>query len=338
MMQAYGVMTRNMPDSGFQVVMFTHQNVAVWATLAEVLWAAGIQVAAGWCIQTETEKAFSAGNFVQGTVLLVLRKRQGEERSFFNRLQRPVEQAVEEQLLTMRALDDREQPNFGDADYQLAAYAAALKVLTRYAYIDGKPVAAEVLRERTPGETSEIERLLARAVRLASDFLVPAGLARAIWDDAIPEERFFLKGLELEKAGDLRSGAYQELARGFGVEDYRAMLAGGRANQVRLKTAAEFGSRDLRRAGSVDRAEDRALEGFAGGIVRHVLYGLWQAIETNDLRAALTWFGRHLPNYWQDQQRVVGLLEYLGTIGTAAREIEAEKALELAGAVRNHRL
>ena len=207
-----------------------------------------------------------------------------------------------------------------------------------YAYIDGKPVAAEVLRERAPGETSEIERLLARAVRLASDFLVPAGLARAIWDDAISEERFFLKGLELEKAGDLRSGAYQELARGFGVEDYRAMLAAARANQVRLKTAAEFGSRDLRRAGSADRAEDRALEGFAGGIVRHVLYGLWQAVETNDLRAALTWFDRQLPNYWQEQQRVVGLLEYLGTIGTAAREGEATKALELAGAVRNHRL
>jgi adenine-specific DNA methylase len=323
---------------GFHLVMFTHQDVGVWADLAEIMWASDLQVTAGWCVITETDKPYSEGNLVQGTVLLVLRKRQGDERGFFSRLQRPVEQAVEEQLLTMRALDDREQPNFGDADYQLAAYAAALKVLTRYAYIDGKPVAAEVLRERAPGETSEIERLLARAVRLASDFLVPAGLARAIWDDAIPEERFFLKGLELEKAGDLRSGAYQELARGFGVEDYRAMLAAARANQVRLKTAAEFGSRDLRRAGSADRAEDRALEGFAGGIVRHVLYGLWQAVETNDLRAALTWFDRQLPNYWQEQQRVVGLLEYLGTIGTAAREGEATKALELAGAVRNHRL
>ena len=338
MIDGYSRMAELMPSDGFQVVMFTHQDVNVWAQLAEILWASALRVSAGWAVLTETNKPHSEGNYVQGTVLLVLRKRQGEERGFFSRLQRPVEQAVEEQLLTMRELDDREQPNFGDADYQLAAYAAALKVLTRYAYIDGKPVAAEVLREPAPGETSEIERLLARAVRLASDFLVPAGLARAIWDDAIPEERFFLKGLELEKAGDLRSGAYQELARGFGVEDYRAMLAAARANQVRLKTAAEFGSRDLRRPGSADRAEDRALEGFAGGIVRHVLYGLWQAMETNDLRAALNWFERQLPNYWQEQQRVVGLLEYLGTIGTATREDEALKALELAGAVRNHRL
>ena len=337
MVAAFTLVARTLPLSGYSVVMFTHQDVRVWASLTEILWASGLQATSAWCVLTETDKPSQEGNFVQGTVLLVLRRRQGEERGFYSRLQRPIEQAVEQQLITMRELDDREQPNFGDADYQLAAYAAALKVLTRYAYIDGKPVAAEVLRERGEDEKSEIEGLLDRAVRLASDFLVPADLARALWDDAMPEERFFLKGLELERAGDARSGAYQELARGFGVEDYRAMLATSRANQVRLKTAAEFGSRDLRRVGSADRAEDRALEGFAGGVVRHVLYGLWQAMETSDLRPALVWFERNLPNYWHEQQRVVGLLEYLATIRTPVRAAEAAKAADLAGAVRNHR-
>ena len=241
MVEAYSAMTAHMPDNGFQVVMFTHQDVGVWADLAEILWAAGLQVTAGWCVATETESATRVGNYVQGTVLLVLRKRLGNEAGFILRLQRPVEEAVHGKLKTMRELDHGEEPNFGDADYQLGAYAAALEVLTRYSTIDGRPVAAEVLRERRKGEESEVERLLRRAVRIASDFLVPDGLARETWNELGPEERFYVKGLDLERAGEGRSAAYQEMARGFGVENYRPMLGSTAANKVRLKTAKEFG-------------------------------------------------------------------------------------------------
>jgi adenine-specific DNA methylase len=338
MVAAYAAMAKHMPANGLQVVMFTHQDVGVWADLAEILWAAGLQVTAGWCIATETDKPTSTqGNYVQGTVLLVLRKRLGEERGYLARLQRPVEDAVREQLAAMQALDDREQPNFADADYQLAAYAAALKVLTRYAVIDGKPVASEVLRERRRGEGSEVERLLDRARRLASDFLVPERLPRPVWDELGPEERFFLKGLELERAGEVRIGAYQEMARGFGVEDYRAMLATTRANQVRLKTAAEFGRRDLKRAGSADRAEDAALDRFAAGVVRHALYGIREAAESGDLRDALIWFRGSLPDYWDRQRLLIGVLDYVAAIRTDERAAEAEVAQQLAGAVRNDR-
>ncbi len=41
-----------------------------------------------------------------------------------------VENEVRQQLTDMLSLDDDSEPNFGDADYQLAAYAAALRVLT----------------------------------------------------------------------------------------------------------------------------------------------------------------------------------------------------------------
>lgn len=337
MVAAYSAMAAHMPANGLQVVMFTHQDVGVWADLAEILWASGLQVNAGWCIATETESATKQGNYVQGTVLLVLRKRLGEERGYLARMQRPVEDAVRDQLAAMQALDDREQPNFADADYQLAAYAAALKVLTRYAVIDGKPVAAEVLRERKRGEGSEVERLLDRARRLASDFLVPEGLPRPVWDELGPEERFFLKGLELERAGEVRIGAYQEMARGFGVEDYRAMLATTRANQVRLKTAAAFGRRDLKRAGSADRAEDAALDRFAAGVVRHALYGIREATESSDLRDAVIWFRANLPDYWNRQRLLIGVLDYLAAIRTDGRAAEAEVAQQLAGAVRNDR-
>ena len=305
-------MTRHMPDNGFQVVMFTHQDVGVWADLAEILWAAGLQVTAGWCVATETESATRVGNYVQGTVLLVLRKRLGNEAG----LHRPAPAACRgapstPSWQTMRALDHGEEPNFGDADYQLGAYAAALEVLTRYGTIDGRPVAAEVLRERRKGEESEVERLLRRAVRIASDFLVPEGFARDTWNELGPEERFYVKGLDLERAGEGRSAAYQEMARGFGVESYRPMLGSTAANKVRLKTAKEFGRRDLKRAGSQDRAEDRELEGFAGGLVRHVLYGIHTARESRSAQTPLE-LVRHRPARLLDppaaRDRAAGLL------------------------------
>jgi putative DNA methylase len=337
MVEAYSAMAAQMPDNGFQVVMFTHQDVGVWADLAEILWASGLQVTAGWCIATETETATRVGNYVQGTVLLVLRKRLGNEAGFIARLQRPVENAVHAKLQSMQALDHGEDPNFGDTDYQLAAYAAALEVLTRYSVIDNRPVTAEVLRERRPGEVSEVARLLQRAVRIASDFLVPEGLGREAWDELGPEERFYVKGLDLERVGEVRSAAYQEMARGFGVQEYRGMLGNSTANKVRLKTAKEFGRRDLRRAGSQDQAEDRALEGFAGGVVRHVLYGIHAACETDRLRTALDWFAANLPDYWSRQRRVIELLDYIGAVRTEARVGEAAVARDLRGAVHNHR-
>ena len=78
MVAAYGAMTRHMPDNCIQVVMFTHQDAGVWADLGAILWAAGLRVSAAWNIVTEIEKTGGIGNYVQGTVCLVLRKRLGE--------------------------------------------------------------------------------------------------------------------------------------------------------------------------------------------------------------------------------------------------------------------
>lgn len=40
---------------GLQMVMFTHQDPAVWADLGMILWAAGLKATAAWTISTETE-------------------------------------------------------------------------------------------------------------------------------------------------------------------------------------------------------------------------------------------------------------------------------------------
>jgi putative DNA methylase len=132
MVNCYKSLARHMPDNGMQVVMFTHQDASVWADLALILWASGLRVTAAWTIATETESTLKKGNYVQGTVLLVLRKQISEEMGFLDEITADIRPEVERQLETMLALDDKEDPNFSDSDYQLAAYAAALRVLTQY--------------------------------------------------------------------------------------------------------------------------------------------------------------------------------------------------------------
>src|SRR5690606_31062842 len=84
MVECYSNFTKHMPDNGAQVVMFTHQDASVWADLALILWASGLQVTAAWTIQTETASALKTGNYVQGTVIMVLRKQSSEEIGFLS--------------------------------------------------------------------------------------------------------------------------------------------------------------------------------------------------------------------------------------------------------------
>ena len=112
MVDCYRNLAAHMPENGLQVVMFTHQDASVWADLTLILWAAGLRVTAAWTIATETESALKEGNYVQGTVLMVLRKQTSNETAFLDELVPEVETEVERQLDSMLQLDDREAPNF----------------------------------------------------------------------------------------------------------------------------------------------------------------------------------------------------------------------------------
>jgi len=144
----------HMPEDGMQVVMFTHQDASVWADLALILWASGLRVTAAWCIATETDSALKAGNYVQGTVLLILRKQTSDETAFLDEIYPKVELEVKRQLDEMLRLEDKEEPNFGDTDYQLAAYAAALRVLTQYKTIEDIDIQYELSKVRKKGDKS----------------------------------------------------------------------------------------------------------------------------------------------------------------------------------------
>ena len=93
-----------MPDDGFQIVMFTHQDPSIWADLALVLWSADLHVSAAWTIQTETPSTGSkvgTGNYVQGTVCLVLRKRREDRFGDIADLYPQIRDEVERQITSM---------------------------------------------------------------------------------------------------------------------------------------------------------------------------------------------------------------------------------------------
>ena len=299
MVDCYRGLSQNMPVNGKQIVMFTHQDSSVWADLTLILWAAGLSVTSAWCVATETDSAMRTGNYVQGTVLLVLRKQNSEFTAFLDEIHAEVENEVKSQLDYMLALDDKEDPNFGDTDYQLAAYAAALRVLTKYQHIEEIDIEKELARVRQPDEISPVEQLIAQAVEIACNYLMPGGIEKSNWQTLTSEERFYIKGLEMESHWEYRAGAYQELARGFGLRDYRYLLANTRANENRLKTASEFASRNLRD------------EGFGNSIVRHTLFAVREVVRTEETEAGRNWLRNELGDrHWDQRQLLIALLGY----------------------------
>lgn len=326
MVDCYQTLARNMPYNGLQIVMFTHQDASVWSDLTMILWAAGLRVTSAWCIATETDTALKQGNFVQGTVLLVLRKRTATEMVFLDEITHRVETEVRRQLDSMLSLEDNSDPNFGDADYQLAAYAAALRVLTEHPIEEIDPL-REITRPRQRGEVSPVEQVIRNAVKIACDHLVPRGFDAELWRTLLPLERFYLKGVEVESHAEYRSGVYQELARGFGAVDYTDLLASTKANETRLKSASEFGRRQL---GNTD---------FGTSLLRQALFAIHQTVKEDEPRIGLNWLKTELPTYWQVREKLIHILEYLARLGAVGSmshwRNDAGAAQLLAGVLRN---
>jgi adenine-specific DNA methylase len=326
MADCYRNLANHMPANGYQVVMFTHQDAGVWADLALILWASGLRVTAAWCIATETSSALKEGNYVQGTVLLILRKQTGDDTAFLDEIYPKVELEVKRQLDSMLQLEDEEDPNFGDTDYQLAAYAAALRVLTQYQNIEDIDIAYELSKPKKKGsEKSEIEKIIDQAVVIACDYLVPKGFDTFVWKSLTPEERFYLKGLDIESHGEYRTGAYQELARGFGVKDYKPFLQSGKANQTRLKTATEFTTKSL---GDV---------GFSASLVRNALFAIRETVRTESTQQGKSWLRAELRDYWNQRKNLIEILRYLATMSFKMNHwsVDAKAAEILAGALEN---
>ncbi len=350
MVEIYQNLAKHMPDNGMQMVMFTHQDPAVWADLGMILWAAGLKATAAWTISTETEAAgIKKGNYVQGTVCLVLRKRMGNEPGFLDEVYPLVEDEVKRQITSMQALDEGGEPNFNDADYQLAAYAAALKVLTQYGNLDGKDVEHEVFAVRAKNEKSEFQIVIERALLLACDYLIPKGLDQ-IWRTLALVERYYLRSLDIESRGERRQGMYEELARGFGVTDIRGLLYSDRANGARMQTGSELGKTVLADAEGSNssggglrrgRASAKGPHPFAGTDLRHLLFAIRETVAAdNSTEPGRQYLRDSLGDkYWQKRDLMVALLDWLSRLANAepmiAWSADSVAARLLAGRLRN---
>ena len=251
MIAAYEAMARHMPNNGMQCVMFTHQDTGVWADMVGVFWASGLQVVSAWCVATETTGALKKGGYVQGTVVLMLKKRPEGEKSGHRQLILPlVRSEVRKQIETMMNLNaaaksKRGAPVFNDSDLQMAGYAAALKVLTAYTRIGGEDAAELAMRPRAQGETTAVDEIVEQASQAANNLLVPGELKLDVWSGLAGVERFVLRMMDMESQGAKKLGDYQNFAKTFAVKDYASLMGSMKANGARLKRINEFESRDF---------------------------------------------------------------------------------------------
>lgn len=340
MIAAYRQTAKMMPDNGIQVLMFTHQSGSIWADMANIIWASGLQVTAAWYVVTETDSALRDGANVKGTIMLVLRKRLGEASSFRDDLGWEIEEAVKQQIEALTGLDQKVRDKgaeglYSDADLQMAGYAAALKVLTAYSHIDGKDMVVESEAPKQPGKKSFVEDLIDFAVQTAVQFLVPLGFEKSEWQKLAAIERFYLKMAEMEAMGEKSLDNYQNFAKAFKVKNFDAVMSdSSKANSARLKLSTELKSSQMSGEGELPGTPLRAL--------LYALFELSKGVETDDV---LNHLGQTHPNYLRDKKLLAKMADYLADKRAALKpakiftpDEEASHARILAEAIRNQKL
>jgi putative DNA methylase len=345
MVDAFRAMGARMPENGLQVCMFTHQDAGVWADMAQIVWGAGLRVTAAWYVSTETTSELKKGGYVQGTVLLILRKRLGDERAYKDELVLEVRGAVQRQVDLLTGLNQRakarqrDENPFSDADVQMAGYAAALEVLTGYTHIEGVDMTREALRPRVKGQVGIVEEMIALAVQTATELMRPDGIDESLWERLVPTERFWLKMTEAESnrpAGQPvgKLDDYQNFAKAYRADGWDDLMADRTPNRARLKCAADF-----KRAMMTGHP-------FASGLVRPVLYAvneLRMSAEKEEDHAisserAISGLRDNLKSWAQQRQQAMVIADWLGRALTRHRPAEASAARTLAALIRTERL
>lgn len=295
-----------MPDNGIQVVMFTHQDVKVWAELAMILWSSGLSVVSAWTISTETAiGGLKSGNYVSGTVLLILKKQNSEEKIYQDDLYDEITYEVKNTIDSMKDINDKDDPDFNHSDFILSSYAATLKAITSYKEIAGIDIPYWLSVGRDSSETNPIVELISKAKDIAYNYLIPEGFDKIIWGKLSDEEKFFIRGLELEMNKVYKIGDYQELARGFGVTDYTDMFYSTTANKTRFKTADEFKRRFI------------GDTGFGSKLTRHLLVAINDCINENKSSAGVLYLKsiyQENNEYWKKKSIMIEILDFISRV------------------------
>ena len=322
MVDAYRAMAEHMPDNGMQCVMFTHQDTGVWSDMVSIFWAAGLQVVAAWYIATETTSELKKGGYVQGTVILMLKKRpEGDRAGFKQRILPAVRAEVQRQIESMMHLNDEikdkhGEPVFNDSDLQMAGYAAALKVLTAYTTIGGEDVTSFALRPRTKGEVTVVDEIVQQAAEAANSLLVPEGLGAETWARLSGIQRFYLRMMDMETTGASKLDNYQNFAKAFRVQDYARVMGDMKANAARLKRVTEFTSREL-----TDSTE------IGPTWLGHLIIGLQQLLAEVEPQAVIQQFQQDLPDFMEARPLLIDMLRFMERKASEATVREVAEVL-----------
>lgn len=340
MVAAYRRMAEKMPDNGIQVLMFTHQSGSIWADMANIVWASGLQVTAAWYVVTETDSSLRDGAYVTGTIMLVLRKRHQQIETFRDDLGWEIEAAVQEQVESLAGLDKTIRAHgseglYNDADLQMAGYAAALKVLTAYSVIDGKNMVTEAEAPRQKGKKTFVDELIDFAVQTAVQFLVPVGFEKAEWQKLAAVERFYLKMVEMEHQGSKTLDNYQNFAKAFKVRHFDLLMSdSSKANSARLKLSSEFKATMM--SGDTE---------LAATPLRALLYAMYEINKEAEVDDVLLHLMENCPNYLVNKPLLAKMADYLAEKRHSLKatkafhpDTEASTARIMAEAIRNQRL
>lgn len=330
MVDAYKAMAKHMPDNGMQCVMFTHQNTDVWSDMVNIFWAAGLQVVASWYIATETTSELKKGGYVQGTVILMLRKRPaGDNPGFTQRILPKVRAEVQKQVEQMMHLNEdvkerMGEPVFNDADLQMAGYAAALKVLTGYTQIGGIDVTTFAMRPKVRGEVTVVDEIVQQASEAANNLLVPEGLPVETWQVLNGIQRFFLRMLDMETTGASKLDNYQNFAKAFRVEDYSKVMASMTANNACLKQPEQFNARDLSSTTEIGPT-------WLGALI----VGIQQLLKEIEPKVVLAQLMEELPDFLDNREKLIDLANFLSQKCSSGKVRDAAEILS--ARLRNQR-
>jgi putative DNA methylase len=331
MVEAYTAMTQHMPDNGMQCVMFTHQDTGVWSDMVGIFWAAGLQVVGAWYIATETTSELKKGGYVQGTVILMLRKRPaGDNPGFKQKILPAVRREVEAQITQMLHLNadvknKLGEPVFNDSDLQMAGYAAALKVLTAYTHIGDEDATTFALRPRQKGQVTVVDEIVQQASEAANSLLIPEGLQPETWNAVKGIQRFYLRMLDIETTGAAKLDNYQNFAKAFHVEDYTKVMASMAPNKARMKSVEEFTSRDL--------TDSTA---FGPTYLGKLIIALQQLLQDKEPQTVIDFLHNDMTNFLEARPL---LIDMAGFIAAKTRVAKVRDAAEtLSARLRNQRL
>jgi len=305
--EALAKIEENTFDGGYVAIMFTHQSTQVYAMLVNMLLQTNLKVLNAWSVSTETEAGgLKEGNYVQSTVTIIMQKDPKSRKqqaipqdlvvSTRNEVQRQINQMLQVEKASGGTL-------FSPADFELAGSYASLRVLTSY---------------NLQANQKEIEHFIDDMRQYASSSVLPTGLKainldldemKDFWNKLNPYEKYYIRGLELERIGERKLKAFQDTAKSLQVYDYHQLLGNTKANKARLKTAWELEQK------LIDTQHP-----FSTTDLRYVLAAIFVARkkaqeegdETLGIEAGYTWLRQKFGfEYLSKKERIEHLLRYI---------------------------